>query len=58
MITTRSSVGREVAFVINHTIHHHAIVGQMLSGRGIPVNPHLGLAPSTPSESEAVACAR
>ena len=58
MIATRSSVGREVAFVISHTIHHHAIVGQMLLARGITLGPRFGLAPATPSEHESLACAR
>jgi len=58
MITTRSSVGREVAFVISHTIHHQAIVGQMLLARGIILGPRFGLAPATPSEHESLACAR
>jgi len=58
MITTRSSVGREVAFVISHTTHHHAIVGQLLLARGINLGPRFGLAPATPSEHESLACAR
>jgi uncharacterized damage-inducible protein DinB len=55
---TRSSFGRELIYIMSHTIHHNALVALMLRGRGIPVDPHLGLAPSTPSESESVACAR
>jgi hypothetical protein len=58
MITTRSSVGREVAFVISHTTHHHAIVGQLLLARGINLGPRFGLAPATPSEHDSLACAR
>jgi hypothetical protein len=55
---TRSSVGRELLYVTSHTIHHNALLALMLRGRGIAVDPHLGLAPSTPSESESLACAR
>jgi hypothetical protein len=58
MITTRSSVWREVAFVISHTTHHHAIVGQLLLARGINLGPRFGLAPATPSEHDSLACAR
>jgi hypothetical protein len=58
MITTRSSIGRELAFVISHTVHHHAIVGQILLARGITLGPRFGLAPATPSEHESLACAR
>jgi uncharacterized damage-inducible protein DinB len=69
MMTTRSSVGRELVFVTNHTIHHNAIVAQMLQARGLDAAPRFGLAPSTPNDrrnrraadapigSEAVACA-
>jgi len=58
MMTTRSSLGRELAFVMSHTVHHNAIVGQMLQARGVSMGPRFGLAPSTPSESESFACAR
>jgi uncharacterized damage-inducible protein DinB len=54
----RSSFGRELLYVMSHTIHHNALVALMLRERGISVDPHLGLAPSTPTESEPVACAR
>jgi hypothetical protein len=56
MILTRSSVCRELAFVISHTIHHNAIVGQMLRANGVEVDCRYGVAPSTPHS--AVACAR
>jgi uncharacterized damage-inducible protein DinB len=56
MILTRSSMCREVAFVISHTIHHNAIVAQLLRARGSDVGERFGLAPATPSEP--IACAR
>jgi uncharacterized damage-inducible protein DinB len=56
MTLTCSSMGREVAFVISHTIHHNAIVAQLLRARGEAVGERFGLAPATPSEP--VACAR
>lgn len=49
MMLTMSSVGREVLFVTSHTVHHNAIVGQMLRARGIDVGPRFGVAASTPS---------
>lgn len=58
MILTRSSVGREIAFVISHTIHHNAIVAQLLLARGIGVESRFGVAPATPLDAEAAACAR
>jgi hypothetical protein len=58
MILTRSTVCREVAFVISHTIHHNAIVGQLLAGRAMPLDARFGLAPATPIETQVTACAR
>jgi hypothetical protein len=52
MMVTMSSVGREVAFVTSHTVHHNAIVGQILRGRGIDVAPRFGVAASTPSPGQ------
>jgi uncharacterized damage-inducible protein DinB len=43
-----STLGRELAFVVNHTIHHHAIIGVLLASRGHAVPHRFGYAPSTP----------
>jgi hypothetical protein len=60
MILTRSSICRELAFVISHTIHHNAIVAQMLQARGVAMESRYGVAPATPDEPrvEPVGCAR
>jgi hypothetical protein len=58
MILTRSSVCREVAFVISHTIHHNAIVAQLLAGRELTLDARFGLAPATPVEAPVAVCAR
>jgi hypothetical protein len=58
VVITRSSVCREVAFLVAHTIHHNALVGQMMQARGLHVPPRFGLAPATPLESGALVCAR
>lgn len=66
MVISRSTVCREVAFVVSHTIHHHAIVGQMMKAWGLETAPRFGLAPATPLdfargapiERGALACAR
>lgn len=58
MILTRSSVCREVAFVVSHTIHHNALVAQMLTARGVVLDARFGVAPSTPLQSGTLACAR
>lgn len=57
MILTRSSVCREVAYVISHTIHHNAIVVQLLAGREVTLDARFGVAPATPVETAAT-CAR
>lgn len=47
-VQVTSSMARELVFVLQHTIHHQALVALMLAERGVPV-PHLfGYAPSTP----------
>lgn len=51
-----TTVGREVAFVLSHTVHHAALVAVLLEDQGIARPEHFGLAPSTPP-LEAV-CAR
>jgi hypothetical protein len=58
MILTRSSVCREVAFVISHTIHHNAIVAQLLAGRHVALDARFGVAAATPLETQVAACAR
>lgn len=49
-----TTVGREVAFVISHTIHHSALVAVLLEQAERDVPSRLGLAPTTPE----LACAR
>jgi hypothetical protein len=58
MILTRSTVCREVAFVISHTIHHNAIVAQLLAGRPVSLDARFGLAPATPIDAQVPVCAR
>jgi uncharacterized damage-inducible protein DinB len=50
MITTRSSVGRELMFVMSHTTHHNAIVAHLLRARGVGTDSRFGLAPATPAD--------
>jgi len=44
-----STLARELAFVLSHTIHHFAIVALLLHDMGVRVPPRFGYAPSTPS---------
>ena len=47
-VTGWSTLGRELAFVTSHTIHHQAMIAVLLSLAGLDVPEHLGLAPATP----------
>ena len=42
-----SSVARELDFVFNHTVHHHALIAEKLAGFGISVDASFGVSPST-----------
>ncbi len=53
-----SSVGREVAYVLSHTIHHNAIVNAMIMTLGGWVPERFGYAPSTIRNLESRKCAR
>lgn len=43
-----SSLGREVVFVLQHTIHHQALIALLLNERGVELPTAFGYAPSTP----------
>lgn len=42
-----STVRRELMFLVSHTVHHYAIIAQILRHQGIDVPPGFGVAPST-----------
>ena len=42
-----SSVGRELAFLASHAVHHFALLADHLQWHGIPVPAHFGKAPGT-----------
>jgi uncharacterized damage-inducible protein DinB len=46
-----TTLGREIAFVIQHTIHHCAIIGILLEQLGQTVPRTFGYAPATPLAS-------
>jgi hypothetical protein len=58
MLVTASTLGREIVFVTNHTIHHHAIISHLLAARGVTMGPRFGLAPATPAHEDQLTCAR
>jgi uncharacterized damage-inducible protein DinB len=47
-VTGRSTLARELAFVVSHTIHHQAIIGVLLAIHGHAVPDRFGHSPSTP----------
>jgi uncharacterized damage-inducible protein DinB len=57
-VAARTSVERELAFVVSHTIHHNALIRVMvkLIGRGVPAD--FGYAPSTIASRKNRTCAR
>ena len=44
-----STLGRELIFVLSHTVHHQAIIALLLATSGRLLPERFGLAPSTPS---------
>ena len=44
---SRSTVRRELQFLLSHTIHHFALIGLLLHQQGIDPGPDFGVAPST-----------
>ena len=46
-VRTPSSVGRELAVLASHTVHHYAIIALLLRGTGAELPEHFGVAPST-----------
>ena len=47
-VSMRSTLRRELAFVISHTVHHQALIAMLLTVAGRQVPDSFGLAPSTP----------
>lgn len=43
----RSTVGREIMYVVAHAVHHYAIIGVMAGVNGLRLPPGFGIAPST-----------
>lgn len=65
-VEVASSVGREFAYVLSHTIHHNAIIGAMVKTLGGVTPERFGYAPATlrqmdldaASTASSAACAR
>ncbi len=48
-----SSVGRELQFLVSHSVHHFALIKLLVAGEGIALDPEFGIAPSTVSHARA-----
>jgi uncharacterized damage-inducible protein DinB len=46
-VEVNTTLGREMAFVLSHTIHHNALIGVAAQILGVPVPERFGYAPST-----------
>ena len=57
-IKVETTVGRELAFVLSHTVHHNALIAIMAQTLGVPVPDRFGYAPSTIAYLEKAACAQ
>lgn len=57
-VVMSTSVARELAFVLSHTIHHNALVAVLARALGVSVPAHFGYAPSTIAHLEKDRCVR
>jgi uncharacterized damage-inducible protein DinB len=44
---SRSTAGRELQYLLSHTIHHYALIGALLRAQGFEPGFEFGVAPST-----------
>jgi hypothetical protein len=44
---SRTTIKRELQFLVSHTVHHFALIKPMLQREGVPVDEQFGYAPST-----------
>ncbi len=49
---TRSTLGRELQFLLSHTVHHFALIAMTLRGLDFEPGPDFGIAPSTLEHQE------
>jgi uncharacterized damage-inducible protein DinB len=57
-VHVRSSVGRELVYVVAHTVHHNALIAAMVKTLGGWLPARFGYAPSTLKHLENNPCAR
>ena len=51
---SRSSLGRELQFLVSHTVHHFALIKMLVAQQSVRLDPEFGIAPSTLSHARAV----
>ena len=44
---SKSTVHRELQFLVSHTVHHYALIAFILRANGLDIGPEFGVAPST-----------
>jgi uncharacterized damage-inducible protein DinB len=54
--TSQSTLGRELVFVLSHTVHHQAIIALLLAAEGRRTPERFSLAPSTPAPAKPAEC--
>ena len=52
-----STIGRELMFVISHTIHHNAMIAAAARQMGVSLPADFGYAPATVAHRDCIACA-
>ena len=57
-VEVETTLARELAFLLSHTIHHNALIGVMAKLLGAPLPDNFGYAPSTIAYQKASQCAR
>jgi len=50
---TTSSVGRELQFLVSHSVHHFALIKLLVAGDGVSLDENFGVAPSTMAHARA-----
>lgn len=55
-VVSRSSLARELAFVLNHTTHHHAMMAAAARSMGAEVPADFGVAPATLASRATATC--
>lgn len=50
---TESTIGRELQFLVSHSVHHYALMKFLLAGDGVSLDEDFGTAPSTVAHARA-----